>query len=162
MKSERHERFPEYPALENKMYTTYGSSMGQKIGIAHRRKKTLRKQATLKVWARTTRVWRRRFRGTERGAKWMLWTRQCVDQYIDLGRVEPLLALLPACTSFPSTQQYTVTPSSASLPFSCLLDADQVFSIFVLIPLHNHLTLFRMAIRARGTGFVMHVSPRAP
>lgn len=63
---------PEYPALENKTYTTYGRSIGQKIGIEQSRKKNVRRQATLRVCAKTTRVWRRRFKGTERGAKWIL------------------------------------------------------------------------------------------
>jgi hypothetical protein len=51
----------------------YGSSIGQKSGMAQSRKKALRRKATLRVWARTTRVCRRRLRGTDSGAKCMLW-----------------------------------------------------------------------------------------
>jgi hypothetical protein len=42
------------------------------MGIAQRKKKIVRRSAMQRVWPRTTRVWRRRWKGTERGAKWIL------------------------------------------------------------------------------------------
>ena len=42
------------------------------LGIAHRKKKVVRRRAMERVWPSTTNVWRRRWKGTDKGAKWML------------------------------------------------------------------------------------------
>ena len=40
--------------------------------MAQVKKNVVRREAMLSVWARTARVWRRRFNGTDSGAKWIL------------------------------------------------------------------------------------------
>lgn len=60
-------------AVENRvMWTRYGSRRGQNKGMAHVKKKPVRKIAIVSVWQRTISVCARRSRPTFNGAQEML------------------------------------------------------------------------------------------
>jgi len=134
------------------------------IGMAQRKKKVVSRRAMQRVCARTTRVWRRRWNGTERGAKWMLREERISRIGGGVGRCVDLLALFPAFAGFSSAEEFRGLSSMMGDVLLLLVvvwqpDASQVLAIMVLKPLDDDFGAFLLllAIHSQRTAFLMHL-----